>query len=231
MLGLLAAAEGRARGEDITDLVGLTMGVRVDQAGSLLRDYHTVSDHRGGPLPSTQVNAKGEQKNTSPAKPTYVTQRFYLQDAVFVVALGGPSPLVKGLEHAVRNPAFPLSLGRRSCPPAQPLLLPRTAGAEQGQDMESVLGAVPWQAGRQEQQEHKDNAGDPQTVRLSATVEDERGLFTEDDVPLSFSLGPRTRSGRKVHHTWIIAPTGLSPSTDSRRHASGNHDPFALLGW
>ncbi|HIY40181.1 MAG TPA: hypothetical protein H9836_03495 [Candidatus Nocardiopsis merdipullorum] len=94
----------------------------------MLRDYHTVSDHRGGPLPSTQVNAKGEQKNTSPAKPTYVTQRFYLQDAVFVVALGGPSPLVKGLEHAVRNPAFPLSLGRRSCPPAQPLLLPRPAG-------------------------------------------------------------------------------------------------------
>ena len=86
MLGLLATAEGHARGEDITDLVGLTMGVRVDQAGSLLRDHHTVSDHRGGPLPSTQVNAKGEQKNTSPAKPTYVTQRFYLQDAVFVSA-------------------------------------------------------------------------------------------------------------------------------------------------
>ncbi|WP_159945303.1 type I-E CRISPR-associated protein Cas5/CasD [Nocardiopsis sp. FR6] len=231
VLGLLAAAQGRPRGEDITDLVGLTMAVRVDQAGELLRDYHTTSDHRGIPLPSTQVNAKGEQKLTSPAKSTYVTQRFYLQDAVFVVALAGPAPLIAGLTAAVRNPAFPLALGRRSCPPTQPVLLTPPDQAEPGQDLESVLATVPWQASPQAHQTHQSRK-DPQTVRLQATIEDSAGEYTEEDVPISFTIGMRTRGQRRVRHTWVSAPTGLTPSSNpSRPREDDAHDPFELLGW
>ncbi len=231
VLGLLAAAQGRARGEDITDLVGLTMAVRVDQAGELLRDYHTTSDHRGIPLLSTQVNAKGEQKLTSPVKATYVTQRFYLQDAVFVVALAGPVSLIDGLADAVRNPAFPLALGRRSCPPTQPVLLPLPDQAEPGQDLESVLGAVPWQASPHVRQEHQSRR-EPQTVRLQGTIEDSAGEYTEEDVPVSFTVGMRARGRRQVRHIWVLAPTGLMPSVDSgRRRESDDHDPFELLGW
>lgn len=120
ILGLLAAAQGRPRQVGLTDLLGLRLGVRVDQPGTLLRDYHTVSDHRGLPLPAAKVDAKGVQKKTSPAKPTGVTQRYYLQDAVFTAALHGPTPLLEDLDHALRQPAFPLSLGRRSCPPPAP---------------------------------------------------------------------------------------------------------------
>ncbi|WP_322942556.1 type I-E CRISPR-associated protein Cas5/CasD [Actinacidiphila yeochonensis] len=120
VLGMLAAADGRSREASITDLLGLRLGVRVDQPGSLLRDYHTVSDHRDVPMLAAKVDARGAQKKTSPAKYTGVTQRTYLQDAVFVVALRGPAQLLEGLEHAVRHPVFPLSLGRRSCPPPAP---------------------------------------------------------------------------------------------------------------
>ncbi|MFE9642167.1 type I-E CRISPR-associated protein Cas5/CasD [Nocardiopsis alba] len=231
VLGLLAAAQGRARGDDITDLVGLSMAVRVDQAGELLRDYHTTSDHRGGPLPSTQVNAKGEQKLTSPVKSTYVTQRFYLQDAVFVAALAGPAALITGLAEAVRNPAFPLALGRRSCPPTQPVLLPLPEQAKSMQDLESVLRTVPWQAGPRAQQAHQSRR-DPQTVRLQATIDDSTGEYTEKDVPLSFTIGMRNRGQRRVRHTWIVAPTGLPPSSNPRRtREDEDHDPFELLGW
>ncbi|MCX5206048.1 type I-E CRISPR-associated protein Cas5/CasD [Streptomyces sp. NBC_00237] len=218
--GLLAAACGRRRDEPITDLVGLRMGVRVDQPGSLLRDYHTVSDHRGRPLPSSQVNATGRQKPTSPAKYTHVTHRYYLQDAVFVVALQGPQGLIEGLGQALRNPAFPLALGRRSCPPSRPLPLGIRYG-DDARDLETALRTPHWQAA-----DHQRRATGPD-VRLAATLEDPDGDDTATDVPLSFDL--RTGGGlttRIIRHTWLTVPTGQpaapTPATD--------HDPFALLG-
>ncbi|KPI15682.1 CRISPR-associated protein Cas5 family [Actinobacteria bacterium OK074] len=229
VIGLLAAATGRRRDEPISDLVGLRMGVRVDQPGSLLRDYHTVSDYRGRPLLSSQVNAKGEQKTTSPAKPTYVTQRFYLEDAVFVAALQGPAPLIEGLAQAVRTPAFPLALGRRSCPPSRPLLL-EMRDCDEAQDLEQALRAVEWQAA-----DHIRGRETHSEVRLAATLEDPVGDGTANDVPVSFDL--RTGGGRatrRVRHTWLTVATGrpdaeVSPATTAWL-ATAEHDPFDLLG-
>jgi CRISPR system Cascade subunit CasD len=230
VLGLLAAAEGRARGQDITDLLQLAMAVRVDQPGRLLRDYHTLSDHRGGPLASTQVNAKGVQKATSPAKSTHITERYYLEDAAFVVALQGPAQVIGALSEAVRAPAFPLALGRRSCPPTQPILLPFPEQAAHS-DLEAVLRTVPWQAGKHNRDEQRRRA-DPGTVRLPATIEDLAGDHVEHDVPSTFALGLRTHGQRRVRHTWLSVPTGLKPDPDVARADNGDdHDPFALLGW
>ncbi|MFE3288239.1 type I-E CRISPR-associated protein Cas5/CasD, partial [Streptomyces sp. NPDC059233] len=141
VVGLLAAAAGRPRHAALDDLAGLGLGIRIDQPGSILRDYHTVSDYRGQPLLSAAVNAKRQQKPTSPAKHTHITQRFYLQDAVFLAAVEGPEGLITTLEHAVRHPVFPLALGRRSCPPTQPLSLGQRTGS-----LEDALRAEPWQA-------------------------------------------------------------------------------------
>lgn len=230
VIGLLAAAAGRRRNESIADLVGLRMGVRVDQPGSLLRDYHTVSDYRGGPLPSSQVNAKGRQKTTSPAKYTHVTQRYYLQDAVFVAALQGPTALIEGLERAVRNPAFLLALGRRSCPPSRPLVLGTRRG-DQAADLEAVLNSVTWQASDHERR-HRTGP----RVRLAATIEGSAAdatdteVYTVTDVPVSFDL--RTgggRTARHVRHTWLWIPTGREAHPTSTP-ATAVHDPFELLG-
>ena len=95
VIGLVAAALGRRRDEKIDDLQSLLFGVRVDQPGTLLRDYHTA-------------------KST---KSAYVTHRYYLSDAVFLAGLEGEeTPLIE-IDTALRNPVFPLFLGRRSCPP------------------------------------------------------------------------------------------------------------------
>ncbi|EDY51269.1 crispr-associated protein, partial [Streptomyces clavuligerus] len=139
VIGLLAAADGRARGACIEDLRALRLGVRVDRSGTLLRDYHTASDHRGRPLAQAGVGAKGTQRPTSPAKYTQVTTRYYLQDAVFLAALAGPRALLDRLDRAVRAPAFPLALGRRSCVPSLPLAL----GVHPG-SLGEVLSTHPW---------------------------------------------------------------------------------------
>ncbi|MGW3312068.1 type I-E CRISPR-associated protein Cas5/CasD [Streptomyces sp. NPDC001073] len=225
VLGLLAAAQGRTRESSLTDLLGLHLGIRVDQPGTLLRDYHTVSDHRGLPLPSAKVDGKGRQKKTSPPKYTGVTQRYYLQDAVFVAALRGPAPLLEALDQAVRSPAFPLSLGRRSCPPTGPVSL----GLRPDTDLPQILGNIEWQAGT-----HRRHQISTPTVTLEATVEDPTGDHLVDDVPDTYDLKTGTVFGRRaVRHLWIDIPTGR-PATENPpgpNQTGPGHDPFALLGW
>jgi CRISPR system Cascade subunit CasD len=244
VLGLLAAAAGLSREDPLDDLIPLRLGVRVDQAGTLLRDYHTVSDYRGRPLLQSGVNAKGTQRPTSPAKNTHVTVRYYLQDAVFVAAVAGPRPLIETLEHAVRAPAFPLALGRRSCPPTQPISL----GIHTG-DLAGVLEAHPWQASRavRDRFVRRGRSGrtdsrqaPPARVELSATVEDFTGHEDPSaydvlhDVPVSFDPRARAFTDRRVRHCWLRVPTGFPQTDDAALDTPDDgsaHDPFALLGW
>ncbi|WP_062430396.1 type I-E CRISPR-associated protein Cas5/CasD [Herbidospora daliensis] len=221
VLGLLAAAAGRSREEPPGDLLGLRLGVRVDQPGSLLRDYHTASDHRGRPLPQAGVSAKGLQRPTSPVKMTHVSQRFYLQDAVFLAALQGPADFIATLAHAVSHPAFPLALGRRSCVPSQPLLL----GIRET-DLEEVLRTEPWQA-TATARDRIERRSRSATVDLSVTLDDPAGEDAFNDVPLSFAVRDRQFADRRVRHDWVSVPTGFADPDESANH----HDPFALLGW
>ncbi|MEU0047683.1 type I-E CRISPR-associated protein Cas5/CasD [Streptomyces werraensis] len=227
VLGLLAAAEGRAREASLTDLLDLQLGVRADQPGTLLRDYHTYSDYRGLPLLSAKANAKGQQTRTAPPKYTGVTQRFYLQDAVFVAALRGPKTLLQSLEEALRNPVFPLSLGRRSCPPTGPVSL----GLRADTPLKDVLDEVPWQAGS-----HRRQQTQSASVSLEATIEDPDGDQLAIDVPDTYDLKTGTRfSRRAVRHLWVTVPTGRTqpdhPTADTGTTGQSDHDPFTLLGW
>lgn len=223
IVGLLAAAQGRRRSDPIEDLLELSLGVRTDRPGSLLRDYHTVSDYRGRPLPSTAVTASGAQKPTSPAKAVHVTARFYLQDAVFVAAVAGQPDILRALCHAVRHPAFPLALGRRACVPTQPLLIvaPGTTGELWPGDPLTVLKDVPWQ---EPNDRIRSTAPDP--VRLAVTIDDPNGDDVRTDVPTSFAPTARSYTTRRVCHDWVTTrnPDGSGTTTP-------DHDPFALLGW
>lgn len=226
VIGLLAAAEGRRRGDPIADLVGLRFGVRVDQEGSMLRDYHTVSDFRGRPLLAAKVDAKGRQKLTSPTKHTGVTQRFYLQDASFLAVVQGRREMLEGLADAVRSPGFPLALGRRSCVPAQPLLVTGPLGAVWEGSLDRVIRDVPWQVSSVEIKRRRCREGLGPTVRLAATVEDDAGDDVRADVPRSFAQQRRGFSVRRVRHLWVEVETSQE-ATDGPRA----HDPFELLGW
>lgn len=224
VLGLLAAAQGRRRSDPLVDLLDLRLGVRSDQPGTLLRDYHTVSDRRGERLRSSQVSKRGQQQRTSPAKYTAVTQRYYLQDAAFVAVIEGPSALLAALGSALRRPAFPLALGRRACPPAQPLILspPQTDSDLWEQELDAVIGGIPWQAAQHERRRH---AG--LSVRLLTTIDDPTGGELRTDVPTTFDHQRRSYATRRVTRDFVEVPTGRDPSSTP----NGLHDPFTLLGW
>lgn len=101
VIGMLAAAFGYSREDSLDELNKLKFGIRIDKEGKLIRDYHTVV---------------GE-------KP-YITNRYYLSDAIFLVGLeSNDKSFLVSIENALKNPAFPLFLGRRSCPPTMPIIL------------------------------------------------------------------------------------------------------------
>ena len=116
--GLLAAALGRGRGESIDDLAGLRFGVRLDQPGQLLHDYHIARSFK-----------------------VYETHRYYLMDACFLAGLEGDDDFLRTLETAVRSPVFPLYLGRRSCPPEG-----RVSLGLRDKPLLDALREEPWQA-------------------------------------------------------------------------------------
>ncbi|MEU6934817.1 type I-E CRISPR-associated protein Cas5/CasD [Streptomyces sp. NPDC046374] len=122
VIGLLAAALGRRRHEPIDDLTGLSLTVRTDRPGVILRDLHTV----GGGLPAKATVTTAEGKKRSGDTTTLLTHRTYLADAAFTVALTHPDgnhPILQTCAVALIRPQWPLYLGRRSCPPEGPLLL------------------------------------------------------------------------------------------------------------
>jgi CRISPR system Cascade subunit CasD len=115
VVGLLAAALGwgRDRDDEIRALGrSLRFGVRVDRPGHVLRDYQTVF---GGAM-SAEGKIKITQSTGEPE--TVVSPRAYLADASFLAAMQGPEERIGLLSAALREPVWPLFLGRKSCPPS-----------------------------------------------------------------------------------------------------------------
>ncbi|MDC4232362.1 type I-E CRISPR-associated protein Cas5/CasD [Actinomyces sp. B33] len=180
IVGLLAAAQGRRRSDPIEDLAGLSLAARIDQPGQLLRDFHTAHrEHTSMPL----------------------SHRFYLSDAVFTAFIEGQDRLIETLSEAIRNPVFPLFLGRRACPPTLPLLL--DVRRESAWD---ALVGLPWQAARFHQRQHKAE----RTVSLRVVAD--TGMIPSaadpgrsiQDVPVSFDSARRLYGVRQVEETRIL---------------------------
>ena len=125
LAGLLASALGweyrdGARTTALQD--ALRYAVREDRAPRPLRDYQTADLGRET---SGWTRWGIERRGGSVAEGTQILNRHYLADGSFLVALmlheGAPASLDE-VEAALRHPARPLFLGRRSCPPSAPIL-------------------------------------------------------------------------------------------------------------
>lgn len=169
---MLASAQGRRRTDDIEDLLAVEFAVRVDQPGTVLRDFHTA----------IRWSADGSSGRSLP-----LSERYYLQDAVFVAGVGGEPGLIDGLAEAVRSPHWAPFLGRRSCPPAGPLCL-----AVVDADLRTAVREAEWQAAAW----HRASQGSEAVLEIRADARPgEVGVETIRDLPRSFD--PRRRD-----HGW-----------------------------
>jgi CRISPR system Cascade subunit CasD len=105
VIGLLCAALGRPRWEPTHDLAVLKMGVRVNEEGVLLRDFHTVQDN---------IHDKNKANTT-------LSERYFVADADYLVGLEGDSNLLHTLDQALQVPRWQLFLGRKSFIPSCPI--------------------------------------------------------------------------------------------------------------
>ncbi|MDN6428221.1 CRISPR-associated protein Cas5/CasD, subtype I-E/ECOLI [Acidipropionibacterium jensenii] len=199
VLGLLAAAKGIRRTDSIEDLLTLRFGVRTDQPGTVLRDFQTAHDW-----------AHPDKKGDAPAMP--LSNRYYLSDAVFIAGVEGGRDLLEGLDGAIRDPQFPLYLGRRSCPAEGQISLGLVDG-----DLISALKDAPWHASLWQRRRL------PRSVDLPIAIDAESGQLgdTVRDVPISFDPTRRQYGWRSVTTDRVSKP---NPDGDD------TPDWFAALG-
>lgn len=196
IVGLLGAALGIPRDDStrLDQLAKLRMGIRVDREGILERDYHTAQN-----VPTTA--GTGHR--------TVVSQRYYLADALFLVVLqGDDTDLLTKAAEAIRRPHWPLCFGRKTFPPARPLITNsqdshlRTGAGLQEKPLETVLKEHQWLETRSFIHQRELTAIDKgETGTLRTMVEclpSTPGAEPRRDQPLSFARGDRRFTSRTV---------------------------------
>ncbi len=193
VIGMVAAALGRRRTEPIGDLQRLRFGVRVDQEGILLVDFHMA--HEQSFWDSGADNG------------SHLTRRHYLSDAVFLVGLEGEDSLLLPIEEALKAPLFPLFLGRRSCPPEGRVVL----GVRKGESLHRALEQAPWLANARV----KSRAQSAHRLRLYLEADaGEPDAYMVRDVPVSFSQMKREHGFRFAkERTMPVMPFVLKDTT------------------
>lgn len=189
VIGLLAAAMGIDRDNwvDLEPLTRLPMGVRHDRPGVPKRDYQTAGCART----DTIIKADGSE-----SKDGVVSERHYLADAVFLVGLEGEDILLlEKVYSALRNPAWPLALGRKSYVPSESIWI---EGGVQDAPLNEVLAQWPWIASRRLWEDP------PEKLLVSLESQDGSGVMKMDQ-PLS-SFAERRFGARFVRSEWIPFP-------------------------
>lgn len=189
VIGLLAAAIGidRENWIDLEPLTRLAMGVRHDRSGVPKRDYQTA----GCATTDKIIKADG-----TPAKDGVVSQRFYLADAVFLVGLESEdSSLLERIYAALRDPVWPLALGRKSYVPSESIWI---QDGLQDRPLRKVLEQWHWIASPRKWE------APPKELLVSFESSDGSGVLKMDQ-PLS-SFAERRFGARFVSSEWIPFP-------------------------
>lgn len=205
VIGLIGAALGIRRDDkSICDFDSLKFAVRVDQEGSLLKDYHIARKY----------------KNSGDFDRTYVTDRYYLEDAVFVVAISHEDDnFIEKIYEALKRPYFQMFLGRRSIPVLADFILGNFDG-----DIRTALEECEWQAKDYYKKRYN-------TSQKSLDVYCDKGIFDNadreilrQDKVISFSKKNRQFSFRYEDHAKIYVKNSMFESEDT------NHNIFDLVG-
>lgn len=204
VVGLLANALGRGRSDSVEDLATLSLAVRCDAEGVVVRDYHTVGagavDRRSPDFPTGVRQADGKIPSDR-SKRLVPTDRYMLADAAFICALHGDGALLGDACTALQAPRRPLYLGRKACPPSVPISIPE--GLRRGVGPLDALAEQPVV--------RRSGLVRGATVRVVATV-----AFGEPwdrvarDEPVGAAFATRSFRERRTR-TWYLDVSGEPP--------------------
>ncbi len=176
VIGMIAASFGyrRHEAEHLERLNELDFAVRVDQNGAILRDYHIAKS----------------------VKRSYVTNRYYLQDAVFVVGIGSKDKdFIETIVEALQKPYFQPFMGRRSLPLNADFFLKTTE-----KDVIESLQQEPWHGARWYERKLKRQGIEALQLDIYADadlLQTSKSMMSRDRA-VSFSYEARKHSFRPV---------------------------------
>jgi CRISPR system Cascade subunit CasD len=220
VVGLIACALGRSRTDAIDDLAVMKFGLRVDQPGMQMRDFHMAHKEWGSATSHT----------------SFLSERYYLSDAIFLVGFEAGEAWLQEIDIALRNPRFPLFLGRRSCPPAGPVSL----GVREGTGLIKALSEAPWTASKWYKKRHPNVSSleifFDADIDIDANID---GEYLQRDYPVSFGQDYRKHDFRRVKRSWVPNPNFCDVEEDStiykeeqaesRKEATAFHDPMEAI--
>jgi len=190
VFGLLCAALGRPRTALLDDVAALRMGVRADQEGQLMVDFHTAG-----------IDGHLENDGTVNTRNPIVSRRFYLADARFLVAVAGQDEgFLARLQQALHDPVWPLYLGRKAFVPGEPVWLKE--GLCPGAELLPALSRYPWLG--------VDPRRRPKRLRVVLDAEDGE-QSRNDGLPTSFAL--RDYAVRRVRMLYVPTPEEVPACT------------------
>jgi CRISPR system Cascade subunit CasD len=140
----------------------LKIGIRIEKPGTLLRDYHTIMPlDKGDQIPT----AEGKNK-----KGAIVSERYYLQNAFFLIIISGEESELICIKDALLNPKWVTYLGRKSCVPTKPVYKEISFDYE---SLEEALKKYPLERKKDEK------------MFYLCEIEDVNGDYSRNDIPLN----------------------------------------------
>jgi len=200
VIGMVAAALGYLRNDKrIAKLNTLSFAVRIDKVGRHLTDFQTVEWKAGT---------------------RKITYRDYIQDAVFVVAIGSDDvDLIDDIKFALKHPRFQLFLGRRANVPAGVLEIQEFTD----QTPVAELKELKWQAATWYQRRQPTKT--LEIVADANLLADKSSALVKDRV-VSFDQRNRQHGFRAVARDTVSLSQLKTQSSD----LDTQHDPFSALG-
>lgn len=183
VVGMIAAALGYRRDDPkINELNDLKMAVRIDQPGKFLTDFQVV-----------------EYQKTPSKKAKKITYRSYLQDAVFVAAIGlEDAEKINQIKYALKHPKFQLFLGRRANAPAGLLEID-----DFNDEPVKVLEELPWKASEWYQKKYRSSDYTAEIIADADILPNKRSYLVKDLVG-SFNQKQRYHNYRAVGKEHVV---------------------------
>ncbi len=193
VIGLIANAMGRTREESVADLAGLKMGVAVVAAGRIMLDYQTA----GANYFRRMLDMAFDSSCVTPKKHgitephTVLRNKYYIEDASFIVGFEGHEHSIEAIAEAIANPKRVIFLGRRAClasRPPEPVLHSVDLKVALLERVKSTRQSIP--------------SGDRIAIHIESPFDPR--FSCQKDVPLDFSS--RTYGSRSITVEHVTTP-------------------------
>lgn len=182
LTGLIANAMGLTR-HDEAKLQALQARIRYaarrDRQGTTIVDFQTVDfsqSHLASNLGWTSRGKLEERKGGGASDGTHIRYRHYLADAIVTVALtldpADEEPSLSSIGQALKLPARPLFLGRKTCVPSGPIWLAEVEAPSLRQALEDAPRSERADLGKLQAVWHESEGREDESSRLFPRVED-----------------------------------------------------------